>query len=182
MTGSTHNPSQKAASGSGDSVAAKPSRAKLHVDLRELSHDEALELLGRHHVGHVGISFHDLVRLKLCNYIYSEGWIYVRTELGEDLIMARHHPWAAFEVHEAESVYDWRSVEVVGAVEFLSPDMQSADWFRFETAVHLLRTTVPQILTADDPMPQRVQLLRIHVDTIRGRHSRSGTPQTLPAP
>jgi len=67
MIGSAHNPSQNAASGHGDSVAATPGRAKLHVDLRELSNDEAVEMLSQHHVGHVGISFHDLVRLKLCN-------------------------------------------------------------------------------------------------------------------
>lgn len=156
--------------------------AKLRVDLREMSRDEAVALINRHHVGHIGVTFHDLMRLKLCNYIYSEGWICARTELGADLVTARHHPWAAFEVHEAESIYDWRSVEVLGAVEFLSSDMQSSDWFLFETAVNLLRTAVPQILTADDPMPQRVQLLRVHVDTILGRESRSDTPETLPAP
>jgi len=182
MTESRRKPSQTPARVRGESVAATLSPARLHVDVRELSHEEALDVLDRHHVGHIGISFHDLVRLKLCNYIYSEGWIYVRTELGEDLVMARHHPWAAFEIHEAESIYDWRSVEVLGAVEFLSSDMQSGDWFRFETAVRLLRAAVPQILTADDPMPQRVQLLRIHVDTIMGRRSSSGMPETLPTP
>jgi nitroimidazol reductase NimA-like FMN-containing flavoprotein (pyridoxamine 5'-phosphate oxidase superfamily) len=178
MNESMNDPSHPAAH-KGDSADKHP--AKLHVDLRELSRDESLDLLNRHHVGHVAVSFHDLVRLKLCNYIYSEGWIYARTEVGADVTMAKHHPWAAFEVYEAESIYDWRSVEVSGAVEFLSSDMQSGDWFRFETAVRLLRTAVPQVLTADDPMPQRVQLLRIHVDMIVGRQSSSGTPGTLPA-
>lgn len=182
MTESRSRPSHTAADIRGGSVTARLSPARLHVALRELSHDDAFELLNRHHVGHVAISFHDLVRLKLCNYIYSAGWIYVRTELGEDLVMVRHHPWATFEVHEAESIYDWRSVEVSGAVEFLSSDMQSGDWFRFETAVRLLRAAVPQILTADDPMPQRVQLLRVHADTIVGRQSSSGEPETLPVP
>jgi nitroimidazol reductase NimA-like FMN-containing flavoprotein (pyridoxamine 5'-phosphate oxidase superfamily) len=156
--------------------------ATVRVDVREMPHDEAIELVKLHHVGHFGVSFHDLVRVKLCNYVYSEGWIYLRTELDQDLVLAKHHPWAAFEVHEAESIYDWRSVEVSGAVEFLSSDTESGDWFRFDVAVRLLRDAVPQILTADDPMPNRTQVLRIHVDTIMGRESSSGIPDMLPAP
>jgi hypothetical protein len=58
--------------------------------------------------------------------------------------------------------------------------MQSRDWFEFENAVNLLRSAVPQILTADDPMPERVQLVRVHVDNIFGRESHSGTAATLP--
>lgn len=165
-----------------DRVTATGKPATLRVDVRVMPHDEAVELVTRHHVGHVGISFHDLVRVKLCNYVYSEGWIYLRTELDEDLVLAKHHPWAAFEVHEAESIYDWRSVEASGAVEFLSSDTGSAEWFRFETAVRVLRDQVPQILTADDPLPKRSQLLRIHIDAIVGRESSSGRPDMLPSP
>lgn len=155
---------------------------KLQVDVREMSRDEALALLARHHVGHVAISFHDLVRLKICNYIYSEGWIYARTELTDDVVMARHHPWAAFQVSEIDGIYDWRSVEVWGGIEFLSSNAQGREWFEFETAVRLLQAAVPQVLTADDPMPQRVQLLRVHVDNISGRESRSTSPDSLPRP
>ncbi|MEO7043616.1 MAG: pyridoxamine 5'-phosphate oxidase family protein [Gemmatimonadaceae bacterium] len=154
--------------------------AGLHVKVRELSKDESLAILASHHVGRVGLSFHDLIKVKICNYIYSEGWIYARTELGPDLTIAQHHPWAAFEVGRAESIYDWQSVEVSGAIEFLRSDMQSRAWFEFENAVNLFRTVVPQILTADDPMPERVQLLRVHVDTIMGRESRSASAQSLP--
>ena len=164
-----------------DEVHAQHS-GKLSVTVRELSRDESLAILGKHHVGHVGITFHDLLRLKICNYVYSEGWIYARTELGEDLVMAKHHPWAAFEVDEVEGIYDWRSVEVWGAIEFLSSNVQSQDWFEFENAVRLLRTAVPEILTADDPMPQRIQLVRIHLDNVMGRESRVGNPRPLPQP
>lgn len=182
MTESRSKPARSAPPQRDDAPAATRASPRLHVDLRDLSRDEAIELLSVHHVGDVGISFHDLVRLKLCAYIYSEGWIYARTELGEDLVMAKHHPWAAFEVHEVESIYDWRTVAVSGAVEFLSSDIQSYDWLGFENAVRVLRAAVPQILTDNDPMPQRVQLLRIHVDTIMGRESSSGMPETLPSP
>lgn len=156
-----------------DDLAITRHQRKIRVDVRELSSDEAISMVGRHHVGHIAITFHDLVRLKLCDYIYAQGWIYARTELGEDLVMARHHPWAAFEVDETDGVYDWRSVEVWGAVEFLSADVGSHDWYEFENAVELLRTAVPQILTADDPLPKRVQLVRVHTDKIFGRESSS---------
>ncbi len=155
---------------------------KLHVDVREMPRDEAVALLGKHHVGRVGISFHDLVRVKLANYLYSEGWIYARTELGEDLTTVRHHPWVAFEVDEVEGLYDWRVIEITGSVEILSSDFHSPDWFEFENAVSLLRSAVPQVLTADDPMPQRVQLIRMHVDNIRGQESRSTGGSALPRP
>ncbi len=156
--------------------------SKLRVDVREMSRDEAIALLAKHHVGHVAISFHDLLRLKICNYIYSEGWIYARTELSEDVVMARHHPWAAFQVSEIDGIYDWRSVEAWGTIEFLSSNAEGREWFEFETAVRLLQTVVPQVLTADDPLPRRAQLLRVHVDDIIGRESRSTSAESLPRP
>ncbi|HEY7898242.1 MAG TPA: hypothetical protein VIC03_07480 [Gemmatimonadaceae bacterium] len=180
MNNATPGSTDRGSHAASDDVANAAGNADLHVHVRELSRTESLTVLGRHHVGRVGISFHDLVRVKLCPYIYSQGWIYARTELGQDLTMAKHHPWAAFEAGEVEGIYDWISVEVSGAIEFLTSDMQSRDWFEFENAVNLLRSAVPQILTADDPMPERVQLVRVHVDNIFGRESHSGTAATLP--
>jgi nitroimidazol reductase NimA-like FMN-containing flavoprotein (pyridoxamine 5'-phosphate oxidase superfamily) len=173
MPDSTHDAVKQGSNAFADDLAVTRHSGKIHVDVRLLSNDDAIALIERHHVGHIAITFHDLVRLKLCDYIYSQGWIYARAELGDDLTMARHHPWAAFEVDETEGIYDWRSVEVWGAVEFLSADVTSRDWYAFENAVEILRTAVPQILTADDPLPNRIQLVRIHTDKILGRESRS---------
>ncbi|MEO7103387.1 MAG: pyridoxamine 5'-phosphate oxidase family protein [Gemmatimonadaceae bacterium] len=172
--------SSDSSDGSDGSDSSVRGTAGLRVEVRDLSNEEALAILASHHLGRVGLSFHDLIKVKLCNYIYSEGWIYARTELGPDLTIAMHHPWAAFEVGRAESIYDWQSVEVSGAIEFLHSDMHSREWYEFENAVNLFRKAVPQILTAEDPMPKRVQLLRVHVDTISGRESRSGSAQALP--
>lgn len=155
---------------------------KLSVTVRTLSHDECVAILARHHIGHVGISFHDLLRVKICNYIYSEQWIYARAEMDEDFVMAKHHPWAALEVAEIDGIFDWRSVEVRGAIEFLSSSMESQDWFEFENAVRLLRSVMPELLSADDPLPQRTQLLRVHLDNLVGRESHANSPRTLPSP
>lgn len=145
------------------------------VAIRELARDESEALLAKHHVGRLGISFHDRVRVELANYVYSEGWIYARTELGADLTTMRHHPWAAFEVDEIEGIYDWRTVEVLGTIELLATAGPFGDSSAFENAVRLMRTVVPAILTSDDPVPERVQLLRIHLDELIGREARSGT-------
>ena len=42
---------------------------KLRAEVREMSRDEAIALLSRHHVGRVAISFHDRVRLKIADYL-----------------------------------------------------------------------------------------------------------------
>lgn len=180
-TDSTSGSAHASASHDRDAVHARSS-GELNVTVRDLSHDESLAILARHHVGRVGITFHDHFRLKICNYLYSENWIYARAELGDDLVMAEHHPWAAFEVDEVDGILDWRSVEVRGAIEFLTSDMQSHDWFEFENAVHLLRNAVPEILRADDPSPKRIHLVRIHLDDVVGRESRVGNPRPLPQP
>lgn len=154
----------------------------LVVNMLELSHEDSLGLLARHHIGHIGISFHDILRVELAAYVYADEWIYARMELGDELTTVRHHPWGAFEVDEVESIYDWRSVEVRGAVQFLSSDSHGRDWFEFSNAVRLMRQVVPQILTADDPLPRRSQIVRLHIDDIRGRLSQSSAVTTLPGP
>ena len=181
MSGSTGTSSPAGASHNGGTAHAQDT-GELNVTVRELSRDESLAILAKHHLGRVGITYQDRFHLKICNYLYSENWIYTRAELGDDLVMAEHHPWAAFEVDEVDGILDWRSVEVWGAIEFLSSDMHSQEWFEFENAVRLLRGAVPEILKADDPMPKRIHLVRVHVDNVLGRESRVGNPRPLPQP
>ena len=152
----------------------------MRVDVHPLSRDDSLALLGRHHVGRLGIGVHDLIRVELTPYLYSNDWIYVRTGLDEDLEVIRRHPWAAFEVDEIESVFDWRSAEVTGAMDILTSDPHSEHRFEYEQAVRLLREAVPSVLTAEDAYPEHVQLLRIHVDTINGRESRTVEGENVP--
>lgn len=154
----------------------------MRADVTTLTRDDALALIARHHVGRIGTGLHDLMRVELTPYLYANGWIYVRTSVGTDLDIIRRHPWAALEVDEIESVSDWRSAEATGAVEILTsdPEAEADHRFEFEQAVRLLRDAVPSILTADDVYPERVQILRIHVDTIRGRASRTIEGEKIP--
>lgn len=143
----------------------------MRVEMRALSRDDALALVARHHVGRIGLGLHDLIRVELACYVYADDWIYLRMPAGEDIEIITRHPWAAFEVDEVDGLYDWRSVETSGAVEILTSDPHAGHRFEYEQGVRLLRDAVPAVLTADDPYPDRVRLLRVHVDTVRGRES-----------
>ena len=154
----------------------------IHVQVRAFSRDESEALLAKHHVGRVTFAFHDRMTFVLVNYIHSKEWIYARMETGPQLTALQHHQWAALGVDEITGIYDWRSVTVHGSVQFLSGDKASAGYRDYNSALELLRSAVPAILTKDDPMPKRVQLLRIHVDEIEGRESRSSGADALPRP
>ncbi len=157
-----------------DKPPTDPAHAE-HAAIHELSRSKCEALLTKHHVGRLGISFHDRVRVELANYVYHEGWIYARTEQGSDLASMQHHPWAAFEVDEIDGMYDWRTVEVAGSIELVANGGAFARSASFDSAVQLMRAVVPAVLTSNDPTPERVQILRIHVDEIKGREARCGT-------
>jgi uncharacterized protein len=152
----------------------------IHVSRRDLDDGATEALLAKHHVGFMALAFHDRVSIGLVNYVYANRWIYGRFEGGPDLATLQHHRWVAFEVSEIDSVYDWRTVIVHGSVDLLSPTESPQDEYR--VALERLRSAVPAILTAHDPMPQRVQLFRLHVDELVGRASRSDASAGLPLP
>ena len=58
-----------------------------------------------------------------------------------------------------------------GQIDVLKSDFRSPDWFAFENAVHLMRSVVPQVRTAEDPLPERAEFVRIRVDKVRGREA-----------
>ena len=153
---------------------------RIEVTKRNLDWHESEEILAMHHTGRMAFAFHDRVMMTIVNYVYTNGWIYARLELGPMITTLQHHQWVAFEVDEVSGVYDWRTVIVHGAVQFLSNDRSSPEWRAFNRALELLRGQVPTILTKEDPLPERVQLYRIHLDECFGRESRSNCVKSLP--
>jgi nitroimidazol reductase NimA-like FMN-containing flavoprotein (pyridoxamine 5'-phosphate oxidase superfamily) len=153
----------------------------IRVTTRALDRDEMNALLTRHHVGSMALAFHDRVTIALVNYVYADRWIYGRMEDGPDLATIRHHHWSAFEVNEIGGIYDWRTVTVHGSIQLLSDEPSSPDAKDFDTALRLLRSAVPVIFTPRDPMPERVQLLRLYADDLVGREARSNSAPGLPA-
>jgi nitroimidazol reductase NimA-like FMN-containing flavoprotein (pyridoxamine 5'-phosphate oxidase superfamily) len=152
----------------------------IRVHTGELGRPAIESLLARHHVARVAFAFRGRIVLALVNYVYASNWIYARMEDGPDLTTLQHRQWAAFALDEIDGVYDWRSVTVHGSVQLLSPGETPAASSEYDDAVGLLRTVVPTVFTEDDPMPERVQVLRIYVDEINGRESRSVGTDALP--
>jgi len=152
----------------------------MRVEVRPLTRDDSLALVQRHHMGRIGIGLHDLIRVELTPYVYADDWIYIRAKIDGDFEIITRHPWAAFEVDEVDSIYDWRSVEITGVIQILSSNPDADHRFEYEQAVRILRGAVPALLTADDPRPDRVHLLRIHTDTVVGRSSRAADGEAPP--
>ena len=84
---------------------------------------------------------------------------------------------SAFEVR---GIIDWRSVVIVGNVEFLSPvpmprrapnDMAAHENPSFRQGMSLLRTLMPESLMAGDPATHRCMTFRIHIDAVSGYSS-----------
>jgi uncharacterized protein len=153
------------------------------VSTRVLTHAEMEALLSKHHVGSMALAFHDRVTIALSNYVYGDRWIYGRMENGPNLATLRHHPWVAFEVSEIDGIYDWRTVTVHGAVQMLTDAAESIRGSEeFRAALAQLRSAVPAVFTTRDPMPQRVQLFRLHADELIGRAVSSKALGKLPPP
>lgn len=140
-----------------------------------LSRDEIDALLTRNNVGRIAYSFQDRVDIEPINYVYADGWVYGRTSHGSKLDAIEHHRWVAFEVDEVKAIFDWRSVVVRGAVYFLTHDSTPAEAHSFEHGLTLLRALLPGTLLANDPVPFRHVVFRIHLDEVTGREAKSGT-------
>lgn len=76
-------------------------------------------------------------------------------------------------MNEIKGIYDWRTVTVNGSVQLLSDDGSTHEATEFREALEQLRSAVPAVFTTRDPMPQRVQIFRLHADELVGREARS---------
>jgi uncharacterized protein len=129
-------------------------------------------ILARQHVGRLAFSLRDRVDIEPLHYVYADGWLYARTQLGTKLSTVVHNPWVAMEVDEIRSLFDWDSVVVRGRLELLDDSAHDAARERYRRAVAALRTLVPEALTDDDPTPERQILCAIYVDEVEGRSAR----------
>lgn len=142
--------------------------------IRELSRQESEQLLARNHVGRIAFTFHDRVDIEPIHYVFDGAWIYGRTSHGTKLEIVAHHRWVAFEVDEVNEVFAWQSVVVKGTFELIEPDTPEHRNQAFARGVDLLRSLVPETLTAEDPTPFRQLMFRIHLDEVTGREASHG--------
>jgi len=127
---------------------------------RDLSADEATELLARNHIGRIAYSFHDRVDIEPLSYVFADGAIYLRTAPG-------------FEVDEVEGPFDWRSVVAHGTVYVLQDGGGEIARETYRVALGRIRQLVPMALTPRDPTPTRQVIIKLHLTDMRGRSASS---------
>jgi uncharacterized protein len=140
---------------------------------RDLTADEAAELLARNHIGRLAFSFHDRVDIEPLSYVFADGAIYLRTAPGSKLETLAHSPWVAFEVDEVDGQFDWRSVVVHGTVYVLHDSGGEIARETYRVALDRIRQLVPKALTHRDPTPTRQVVLKLHLTEMRGRSASS---------
>ena len=145
--------------------------ARTPVTFRELTRAECDELLARNHVGRIAFSYHDHVDIEPIHFVYNDGWVYGRTGDGTKLKTLAHNRWLAFETDEISALFDWKSVVIKGSLFLLESTGKGAE--TYEQAVALLRVLNPDVLTENDPAPQRTVVFRIHADQVTGRAASS---------
>lgn len=143
--------------------------------IRELSLDECEAMLRRHMHGRLAFAFRDRVDIEPIHFVYDDGWIIGRTGPGTKLTVLHHAPWVAFEVDDAESMFSWQSVVAKGTAYMLEPDGTAYDESARERAIDAIRRILPEAFTAQDPVPYRSLLFRIHVDELQGRACSPGS-------
>lgn len=143
-----------------------------HPTFYPLPEADTRALLAQHHVGRLAYTLEGQVDIEPIGYVFTGDWVYCRTEPGAKLTALGHRPWVALEVDEIAGPFDWRSAVVRGTVYRVS-DLPADAAIRAET-VAALRRAQPDAFTAEDPVPQRSVLLRIHVREVIGRGARSG--------
>lgn len=141
------------------------------VKVRELSLEESEELLSRHQVGRLAYTLRNHVDIVPIHYVYDDGWIYVRSAMGQKLMSVFRSPWVAFEVDEVENISSWMSVVVHGSVQVLDPEGPEVEVKALQKAIKALRRLNPQALRPGDTSPERNFVLRIAADRISGRAS-----------
>jgi nitroimidazol reductase NimA-like FMN-containing flavoprotein (pyridoxamine 5'-phosphate oxidase superfamily) len=157
-----------------DDARRLPLQTATLTTFRDLSADEAEALLRAHHVGRVAYAWREHVDIEPIHYVYEDGAIWLRTSNGAKLLTLRHSPWLAFEVDETSGLYDWKSVVAHGTAYALRADGPPHEAESFARGLELLRRLEPAALTPDDPVPWRNVVLRIQVDSLRGRAATSG--------
>jgi nitroimidazol reductase NimA-like FMN-containing flavoprotein (pyridoxamine 5'-phosphate oxidase superfamily) len=139
------------------------------VAFRDLAPHEVEEMLNRHNVGRMAFSFHDRVDIEPIHFVYVRGAMYGRTAPGSKLNTLLHHPWVALEIDEVDGLFDWRSVVVKGTVYLVEKGLSSDTAEHYDRAVEAIRTLMPDAFTADDPIPSRSIVFRLHIHEKRGR-------------
>jgi nitroimidazol reductase NimA-like FMN-containing flavoprotein (pyridoxamine 5'-phosphate oxidase superfamily) len=148
---------------------------------RVLTPREAESLLRRHHVGRIAFRNGPRVDVEPISYVSEDGAIYGRAAPGTRMTALGGQPWVAFQVDDIRGPFDWESVVARGTVYVVEPGMSALLDEHYEKALRVIRSAMPDALTARDPVPARTILFRIHIDELEGRaagHSATAGPRS----
>lgn len=149
-----------------------PNRAwARHPRLRDLRRREAEAVLARNTVGRVAFTGDGRVEIFPVHYVFVDGVIIGRTSLGTKYTTWLLRTEVAFEVDEAEGLFDWRSVIVRGTVTILRSRGTSEERLAYEQALSAFRRLMPAAFTERDPTPQRTILFAVALRGITGRQA-----------
>ena len=147
-----------------------------------LTRDDCERVLARNRVGRLAFTRDGQVEIEPIGYVADDGWIFFRSAYGTKIESLRHSPFAAFEVDEIRSPFDWESVVVHGTIYMLPEDGAPIERHQFERALAALRTVVPEALTQEDPTPARQIIYGLHIDQINGRMATTSDVQDAREP
>ena len=145
---------------------------------KNLTRPEMEALLRRHHVGRIAFTDGRRVDVEPIGYVYHDGAIYGRAAPGTRMKALGGWPWVAFEVDEIRGLFDWESVVVKGTIYVVEPGDVMPMREHYEKALQVIRSVMPDALTANDPVPMRTILFRLHIDEMQGR-SAYPTPSAI---
>jgi nitroimidazol reductase NimA-like FMN-containing flavoprotein (pyridoxamine 5'-phosphate oxidase superfamily) len=149
--------------------------------IRALSREECEQILARNHVGRIAYAWKNRVDIEPLHYVFDGEWLYGRTSRGTKLMVTGEQWWpVAFEVDEVEGLFQWRSVVVHGGFYAIPQDGPEWEKAARTKGVELLRTLLPETLTADDPVPHRKVLFRVSLLEVSGWQATPGEPAGEP--
>lgn len=143
-----------------------------HPHIRHMTPPEMEAILRRHHVGRIAFYNENRVDIEPISYVYHDGALYGRAAEGTRMDALTSQPWVAFEVDEIRGPFDWDSVVVKGTVYVVEPGQVAPLRERYEHALGVIRTALPEALTERDPAPARTTIFRLHIDAMEGRSAR----------
>lgn len=141
--------------------------------IRQIERSQIDAILARNHVGRLAYERRNRIEIEPIHYVYSDGWLYLRTSRGEKYVTMEQSFYSilpvAFEVDEVEEIFRWRSVVVHGSAYLIPHPRDGGDPAEWSAAVRQLRKLLPTAFTDSDPMPLRNLVFRISVQEATGR-------------
>lgn len=134
--------------------------------VRELDRDDIDAILVRNIIGRLAYLREGRIEVIPLNYVYKHGAIFGRTTGSKLDFLQNELTPVTFQVDEIRTGRDWRSVQIQGDFQIVSPQLGEEIWMR---ALGAVRRYQKHALREEDPFPERNSLFRVTIDRVTGR-------------